>query len=131
MAKITSTRTFDVGRVIQALAAKGIGDLEDFLIYVQDFSIQMISALNKTLTIEQNLDSDNRVVFLTSGVRQRVRIEDPKKIPRHVFPSKCIPFLNPVLTFNWQILQDGALEVLATFDGTPQAPVEVTLVILF
>lgn len=131
MAKITSTRTFDVGRVIASLAAKGIGDLEDFLTYVQDFSIQMISALNKTLTVEQNLDSDNRVVSLISGVSQNIRIQDPKKVPVHVLVSKCIPFNNPIDTFNWQITQDGSLQVMATFIGAPTSAVQVSLIVLF
>lgn len=131
MAKITSTRMPDVGRVIQALATKGIGDLEDFLIYVQDFANQVISALNKTLTIEQNLDSEVRTLNLLHGVPQKIIFTDPQKIPKLVWVGKTIPFQNPALSLAWQIKQDGALEVQATFVGAPGTPVQTTLVILF
>lgn len=131
MAKITSTRTFDVGRVIQALAAKGIGDLEDFLTYVQDFSIQMISALNKTLTIEQNLDSETRVIGLMDGIPQKIFIQNSQKVPLHIITTKTMPFSNPVTSFAWQILQDGSLQVQASFLGSPTSQVDTTLIILF
>lgn len=131
MAKITSTRTFDIGRVIQSLSKKGIDDLGDFLVYVQDFSIQMISALNKTLTIEENLDSDNRTINLIHGVPQKIRIPNAQKIPKHVWISKTIPFTTPATSFAWQITQDASLEVVATFTGAPTTAVQTTLIILF
>ena len=131
MAKITSTRMPDVGKVIQALAVKGIGDLEDFLIFVQDFANQVISALNKTLTIEQNLDSEIRVLNLIHGVPQKIIFTDPQKVPKLVWVGKTIPFQNPALSLAWQIAIDGSLEVTATFVGAPAAAVQTSLVILF
>lgn len=121
----------DVGKVIQALAVKGIGDLEDFLIFVQDFANQVISALNKTLTIEQNLDSEIRVLNLLHGVTQKIIFTDAQKVPKLVWVAKTIPFENPTTSFAWQIKQDGSLEVMANFQGAPTNAVMTTLVILF
>lgn len=132
MAKITSTRMPDVGKVIQELTAKGVGEgLGDFLIFVQDFANQMVSALNKTLTLEQNLDSEIRTLNLKHLLPQKIIFNDKQKVPKLVWVGKVIPSITPVTTFGWQILQDGSLEVTASFAGAPTNAVETTLIILF
>lgn len=131
MTKLNLTRVFDSGRVIQTFAKAGIGDLEDFITYLYDFSNQMIGAIRKTLTIEDNLDSDVKILDLKNGVSQEISLSNPKKIPNHCWISKVTPFENSPLSFNWQMTKDGTLEVKATFTDSPTTPVTVKLVILF
>ena len=132
MAKLNLTRVFDAGRVIQSFSKAGIGgDLEDFITYLADFTNQIIGAIRKTLTIEDNMDSEVKTVQLPHNVVQKISLTSPKKVPRHIWITKVLPFTNAPLSFTWQMAQDGSLEVLATFTGAPTDKVDTTLVILF
>jgi hypothetical protein len=129
--KINIGRVFDSGPVIEAFSKAGIKGANDFLTYMADLSNQVVNALRGTLTIEDNLDSLVKVIELKHGESIEILLPDQKKMPKHVFPTKAIPFANAVITFNWQMTQTGTLEVVATFTGTPTAPVQVNMVILF
>lgn len=131
MAKLNLTRVFDAGRVIQSLSKIGAGDLEDFITYLADFTNQIIGAIRKTLTVEDNMDSEVKTVDLKSSVSLKIALANPKKIPKHVFITRVIPFANPASSFSWQMAQDGSLEVKAVFVGSPSINVATTLIILF
>jgi hypothetical protein len=131
VAKLNLTRVFDAGRVIQSLSKVGAGDLEDFITYLADFTNQIIGAIRKTLTIEDNLDSEIRTIDLRSGVSQSITLLNGKKVPKHVFITKTVPFDAPATSFGWQMAQDGTLQVKAIFLGSPSGNIATTLVILF
>lgn len=131
MGKLNLTRVFDAGRVIQSFSKLGAGDLEDFITYLADFTNQIIGAISKNLTIEDNMDALVKTIDLKSSVSQKITLTNVKKTPRHVFITKVIPFENPATSFNWQMAQDGTLEVQAIFLSNPSGNISTSLVILF
>jgi len=122
---------FDSGQVMKALTEAGVKGMDEFITYLYDMSTQLVNALRGTLTIEENMNSLVKPVDLQHNVRLAMQLPNQKKTPRHVFLTKAIPMANSPLSFNWQMLQDGNLEVLATFTGAPTTAVQVTMVILF
>ena len=129
--KISIGRVFDSGQVMKALKAAGVKGMDEFITYLYDMSTQLVNALRGTLTIEDNLNSLVKEISLEHNVRLAIKLPDQKKIPRHVFLTRAIPIENSPLSFGWQILQDGNLQLLATFTGAPTSEVQVTVVILF
>lgn len=129
--KISIGRVFDSGQVLKMLTDAGVKGMDEFITYLYDMSTQLVNALRGTLTIEDNLNSLVKNIELKHNVRLAMQLPDRKKTPRHVFLTRAIPIENSPLSFGWQMLQDGNLEMLATFTGAPTAAVQVTVVILF
>lgn len=131
MAKIGIQRIFDVGRILTSFQKSGI-DGEDFITYVSELATTLVSALQGKLTLEENLNSEILEVTLQDVTSQTVLIKDKRKTPKHVFPTKSTPFSSRIQSFNWQIIGNGDIQVIADFNSVPSnGKVTVQLVILY
>lgn len=131
--KLNIPNSFDTGMLREAFTKAGVDGTDDFISYIQSFSSQMVTAFRGGITVEENMNSDVRVVELQHDTSLTIQLPDAllKKTPKHILITKAIPFANSVTAFNWQITQNGLIEVKASFAGTPTSKVQVTMVILF
>ncbi len=131
--KLDIPRSFDTGFIRQAFQKAGIEGADDFFTYLQEFSLQIVNAIRGALTIEENLNSDVRTLELKHNVTTTIQLTTTqlKKTPKHIFPTKAVPFANSITAFNWQMDQNGFIEIHASFTGAPTSAVQVTMVILF
>lgn len=131
--KISIGKTFDTGQIIKSFKEIGVKGAEEFVTYFSDLSTQLVNALRGTLTLEENLNTLVKTVSMTDNTRFSFTLtgQNAKKTPKHIIVTRAYPITNAVTSFGWQILQDGSVEVLATFNGTPTSSVDVTLVIFF
>lgn len=132
MAKISISRLFEAGPVIQAFQKAKIEGLEAFITFLSDFSEQVIRALRSRLTIEENMASQVEDVELSSGVSQQVYLLTKAIQPRHVIVTKSSPFSTQITAFNWQIRMDGNIDVVATFTPAPASgKITARIVVLY
>jgi len=129
MAKISISRLFEAGPVIQAFQKAKVEGVEPFITFLSDFSEQVIRALRGKLTFEENFASQVDNVELRSSQSQIVYTQFKNVVPRHVFVTKSSPYSSLITAFNWQVRQDGNIDVVATFSPAP-ASGKITATIL-
>lgn len=131
--KLTISRLFEAGAVLEAFSRAKVEGIEPFITYLSDFSENVIRGLRGQLTFDDNLLFQEKVIQLESGVSQRLALNQKNGLPaRRVWLSKVTPFASFVTGFQWQMTLDGELEVIATFSPAPASgKVEVTLAIFF
>lgn len=132
MAKISISRLFEAGPVIKAFQKANITDLEPFIAFLSDFADATIRALKGRLTFEDNFDCQTNDVELALSAAQTIYTTNKKIAPRHVLPTKCTPFSSQITAFNWQVRQDGNIDVVATFTPVPvSGKVTVRVLVLY
>jgi hypothetical protein len=133
--KLTVSRLFEAGAVLEAFQKAKIEGIEGFVTFLSDFSENVIRGLRGQLTFRDNMLYAEKVISLKTGVAQRLAVPQSSNLPpRLVFLGKVTPYSAVVTGFQWTNTLDGQLEVVCTFSPVPTAnsgQVEVTLCIFF
>jgi len=125
--KLTTNRNFETSKVLETKAAQETG-IKDFIQFCSDAFSQIISALRNGLSFEDNMRCFSQQVDLTTGVGQEINTNG--KTPLHAWISKP-SYAYPLKSFGWKINDNGKLQVIATMDNSPTAPVTLTMLIFY
>lgn len=129
--KLTVPRTFDSGPIIKAFAKADIQDSEEFVSYMADATEQLIKSVKQGLSIEDNFSGEVRELTLKHNTVAAVNVKNQKQTVRHMIPTYCADFDNPIEAFSWQYDDKGGLRVRAIFRNAPTASIQVRVVILY
>lgn len=131
--KMTVSRLFEAGAVLEAFQKAKIEGIEGFVTFLSDFSENVIRGMRGQLTFRDNMLYVEKSVSLRSGVSQRIQLDQAKGLPpRLVWIGKATPFSAILTGFQWTVTLDGSLEVIATFSPAPSSgAIDVTLCIFF
>lgn len=130
--KMTVSRLFEAGAVLEAFQKAKIEGIEGFITFLSDFSENVIRGMRGQLTFRDNMLYAERSVSLKSGVSQKIALDQSKLPPRLVWIGKATPFSAILTGFQWTVTLDGSLEVVATFSPAPASgSIDATLCIFF
>lgn len=131
--KMTVSRLFEAGAVLQAFSRAKVEGMESFVTFVSDFSENVIRGLRGQLTFRDNHLYQEKTLTLESGVSQLIGLQQQSGLqPRMVWIAKATPFTAYITGFQWQMNLTGELEVKATFSPAPASGrIEVMLAIFF
>ena len=131
--KMTVSRLFEAGAVLQALSRAKVEGMEAFVTFVSDFSENVIRGLRGQLTFKDNHLYQEKILTLESGVSQTFALSNPQNLPaRMIWIAKTTPFTAFITGFQWQMTLSGECEVVANFSPAPASgKVEVMLAIFF
>lgn len=130
MAKLTISRIFETGKVIQAFAQKGLTvGVNDFVDFVASFAEQTLRALRNGLTFTDNFNCSIKTVSLSSNTPQVISTDG--KSPIGMIPIRVVSSSTSLTGFNWYFNNSNQTIVVATFSPTPTSLVDLTLIILF
>lgn len=111
------------------LTTKAGAELRDFIVYVAEFSEQVLRALRNGLTFDDNFNAKAVVVELADATAQIV--DTAGKNPTGIIPLRVFSSTYRIASFGWYINADGKTVVTAGFTGSPSDKINVTLVIFF
>jgi hypothetical protein len=125
MAKLSVSKLVDVSKFLQTKAGSELFELFE---YLSRFTDQVLNALRKQITFEDNLRCDVVSIAIQSGVLQTVRTTAS---PRHVIVTRMEEAGYLVDKFGWHIADDGRLKVKVVLDPVDTETHKTTLIILY
>ncbi len=132
--KISLPKSFDPGAILESIRKAKIDGFGELFTYVEQLATEVSNALRGTLTFRENFNCEVKEIDLKHNVALRFTLDklNQKKTPTGILVTKVFPFNNALTApLAWQITQDGQIEVKASFTGSPESPVTVSMVVLF
>lgn len=124
--KLGVSRLLETSKLLNTKAGQ---ELSDFFTYFSEFADGVIRALNNNLTLEDNLNGKSITASLKNNTEQVINTDG--KNPVEVRVRRVISATSGVDSFIWYVNNSGQTVVKATFSGSPTAPLDVSLAILF
>jgi len=123
--KISLTRNLETAKI---LATEVGQQLRPFITYLAEFVQQVVQALLNGLTFSDNFDCEIKTVSLSSGQAQVI---ETKKTAKLVLVGRVFSQTHGLDAFAWYYDANSKLNVKATFTGSPDSALDVTIVVLF
>lgn len=112
--KMTVSRMFEAGRVLEAFKQAKIEGIEGFVTFLSDFSENVIRGMRGQLTFKDNHSYEERTVELESGVPLSIRLNKTQQAAL-VFIGKTVPYGFFPTSWGWSMNLDGTLSVTVNF----------------
>jgi len=125
--KLSSSKSFDVNEVLQALRKAKLEALEPFIDTLASHISEVTSALRNKLTVSENLAAFEREYELKHDRDTIIDVSALNATVNAIVPLKVMPYANPITSFAWEYTITGELRCRAKFEGAPDTACKVRL----
>ena len=125
MSKWNQSRLLETARILATDVGKQI---PDFFEYMADFVENTTRILRGGISFSDNFACDVRTGTLLTGVAQVV---NATRTVTGIIPLKVVSITSGIDSFSWYYDSSGRLTVKIDFTGTPTAPLDTLLVLLY
>lgn len=126
--KMTVSRMFEAGRVLEAFRAAKIEGLEGFVEFISDLSENVIRGMRGQLTFKDNHAYEERTVEVESGVPLSIKLGKSQQA-HLVMLGKTEPYGFFPTSWGWKMNLDGTLSVTVNFPPVTVGNGKLTLLL--